>query len=256
VTEILNAVEPSPHPFSLAFSGKTNKKVNGLYKPDSSEIVLHNRNFESDDQLLYTALHEYAHHLHHHLGGGISRARPHTQEFWAIFHRLIEKAAGMGYYKNVFDTEPEFLALTRTIKETCIRANGEIMLEFGRLLAEASTLCERHRARFEDYIERVLGIPRMTAAAAVTASSAGLDPSLGWDSLRFVSSLRDPEDRSKALEILESGASPTSARGLLRTAAAPEDPSERLLSEKTRIERTIRNLTERLGEIERKLAEI
>jgi hypothetical protein len=256
VKELLLSVEESPAPFTLVFSGKTNAKVNGLYKPSSSEIVIHNHNFESDDQLLYTALHEYAHHLHHTLKGGVSQARPHTNEFWAIFHGLIQKAETMGIYKNIFDTVPEFVELTKTIKESCIAANGEIMLDFGRLLAEAADLCKLYKARFEDYIERVLGIPRSTATAAVAAKQASLDPKLGWDGLRFVSGIHDPENRAKAIEALSSGASPTSVKGMLKAPEISDDPGERLLEEKARIEKTIRNLSARLDEIDRKLSDL
>ncbi len=256
VKSILLDVEDCPSPFTVVFSGRENRKVNGLYKPDSAEILLHNRNFDSDNQLLYTALHEYAHHLHHVRRGGLQQARPHTQEFWALFHGLVQKAQAKGLYKNIFETEPEFIDLTKTIRENCLLANGEIMLEFGRLLAKASDLCKTHKARFEDYIERVLGLPRATATAAVNAVAIDLDPGMGWDSLRYVAGIRDPEDRTKAIEALSAGASPTAVKGMLRSAEAEQDPADRLFKEKERIEKTIRNLSERLEEIERKLAEI
>ncbi|HWR11788.1 MAG TPA: hypothetical protein VN445_08200 [Rectinemataceae bacterium] len=256
VKSILLEVEECPTPFTLAFTGKANKKVNGLYKPETAEIVLHNKNFESDNQLLYTALHEYAHHLHHARRGGLQQSRPHTQEFWAIFHGLVQKAQEKGFYENIFETVPEFVELTKTIKENCILANGEIMLEFGRLLAQASQLCRVHRARFEDYIERVLGVPRATATAAVAAQQIGLDPGMGWDSLRFVSGIHDPDERTKAIEALSAGASPTSVKGFLKSAEDAEDPADRLFKEKARIEKTIRSLSERLEEIEKKLSEI
>lgn len=256
IQEILNNVESCSRAYTLAFSGKSNSKVNGLYKPDKAEIVIHNKNFESDDQLVYTALHEYAHHIHHAQLGGLNRTRPHTQEFWAIFHRLVRKAEELGFYTNVFDTEPEFVELTKVIKDTCIRANGEILLEFGRLLAKASDLCKMHRTRFEDYIERVLGIPKATAATAVAALQVGLDPGLGWDGLKYVASIRDPEQRNKAIEALNSGASPTSVKGFLKGSDDSADPAERLLEEKNRLERTIRSLTERLSQIEERLSEL
>lgn len=256
VKSILLSVESCSIPFDLVFSGRSNKKVNGLYKPDKTEIVIHNRNFASDNQLLYTALHEYAHHLHYADRGGLLPSRPHTQEFWAIFHRLVQKAEALGYYKNIFETEADFVELTETIKKSCLLANGEIMLEFGRLLAKASALCERHKARFEDYIERVLGLPKATASAAMAAQSIGLDPGMGWDSLRFVSGIRDPDERSRAIEALAAGASPTSVKGLLKKEEDSSDPADRLFKEKERIEKTIRNLSLRLEEVERKLAEL
>ena len=256
VKEILLNVEECPKPFTLVFSGKTNKKVNGLYKPATAEIIIHNKNFESDNQLVYTALHEYAHHLVSCKNGGILQGRPHTQEFWATFHRLVDEAEEKGLYQNVFDTDPEFVELTKTIKERCIRQNGEIMLEFGRLLSKAAELCRAKQARFEDYIERVLGVPKATATSAIVSQGAGLDPSLGWDGLRFVAGIRDASERTKAIEALQSGASPSSVKGMLRTQEISEDPADRLLKEKSRIEASIRNLTARLEEIEEKLAEL
>lgn len=255
VLEILHAVEANPPPFKLVFSGKSNAKVNGLYKPETAEIVIHNRNFDSDDQLIYTALHEYAHHLLHARKGGIRQARPHSQEFWALFHELVTKAEELGLYSNVFDHQPDFVRLTAQIKDNCMKANGAILLEFGRLLAEAQELCDRHKTRFEDYIERVLGIPRMTASNAVKATRMDLDPKFGWDSLMYIAGIHDADRRSQAIEALESGASPTTVKGRLATAEKSASPEDRLLEEKSRLEKTIRNLTERLKEIDRKLSE-
>jgi hypothetical protein len=256
VKSMLLEIEPSPLPFTLLFSGKMSAKVNGLYKPESAEIIIHNQNFESDDQLFYTAIHEYAHHLHSARLGGLGHSRPHNQEFWAIFHELLEKAEAKGLYKNIFDTEPEFISLTRTIKESCIAANGEIMLEFGRLLAEASELCEKFKMRFEDYVERVLGLPKATAVTAAAANRLGLDPGLGWDGFKYAASIRDPEMRDRAIEALRTGENPTIVKGKLKTAEPQTDPADRLLEEKSRIEKTIRNLSARLEEIEQKLSEL
>jgi hypothetical protein len=256
VASILLDIQESGKPFTLRFTGKSSARVNGLYKPETAEILIHNRNFESDNQLVYTAIHEYAHHIHHVRKGGLSQARPHSQEFWAIFHDLLTKAQEKGHYRNIFETLPEFLELTKTIKENCLAADGRIMLELGRLLAEAAELCRQHKARFEDYIERVLGLPRATATAAVAARQAGLDPSMGWDSLKYVAGIRDGDTRAAAIEALEAGASPTSVKGMLKGVVEESDPADNLLKEKARIEKTIRSLTARLDEIEHRLSEL
>ena len=88
--------------FTVVFSGKKSRKVNGLYKPDEREIILHNRNFDDDNLLMYTAIHEYAHHFHACARGGNLSPRAHTAEFWAILHGLLEKAEAKGIYNNVF----------------------------------------------------------------------------------------------------------------------------------------------------------
>ena len=64
VKEILLQIEESELEFSVTFTGKASKKVNGLYKSDTHEILLHNKNFSVDNELLYTAIHEYTHHRH------------------------------------------------------------------------------------------------------------------------------------------------------------------------------------------------
>ena len=49
--------------FKVTFSGKKSLKVDGLYKPEEREIIIHNRNFTGDSPLMYTAIHEFAHHI-------------------------------------------------------------------------------------------------------------------------------------------------------------------------------------------------
>jgi hypothetical protein len=250
---LLDIAEPKTE-FSLIFSGKESDVVNGLYKSATREIVIHNRNFDSDDQLMYTAIHEYAHHLHCERKGGLASGRAHTNEFWGIFHDLLVEAEAKGHYRNVFDAVPEFVELTRRIRASCIAENGKVMLEFGRLMIEAQELCRRHKARFEDYVDRALGVPRSTAASAARAAAFDVDPGVGWDGMRMAAGIRDPDARAAALDALRGGASPASVKARFAAAPPPEDAAERLVKEKERLERTIRNLRDRLAEVERALA--
>jgi hypothetical protein len=256
VKEILLELAEPKTEFSLIFSGKESSVVNGLYKPRSREIIIHNRNFSSDGQLLYTAIHEYAHHLHCERKGGVSSGRAHTNEFWGIFQDLLVKAEEAGHYRNVFDEEPEFVRLTSKIREACITRNGRVMLEFGRLMIEAQALCKKYRARFEDYVDRALGVSRTTANSAVRAAAFAVDPDVGWDGMKLAVGIRDPATRAEALDALRGGASPASVKARFSAAKPSEDTAERLAKEKARLERTIRNLKERLDEVEKALAEL
>ncbi len=256
VKELLLRTADTESDFSLIFSGKESSLVNGLYKPRSREIILHNRNFASDEQLVYTALHEYAHHLHCERKGFTASGRAHTNEFWGIFHDLLVAAESKGFYKSPFDREPEFIELTRKIRETCIEENGRVMLEFGRLLIEAQALCERWKTRFEDYLDRALSIPRVTAGAAAKAAGYGIDPSLGWDGMKMAAGIRDPLLRNEAIEALRAGMSPAAVRARVSPSRPPEDGEERLLRDKARIEKSIERLSRELEEIENRLREI
>lgn len=255
VKELLLSVTDCEVDFKLVLSGKASGQVNGLYKPHTREIILHNKNFETQDQLVYTAIHEYAHHIHCERKGFTVSGKAHTNEFWGIFHELLVAAEGKGLYRNIFDAEPAFVALTARIKGSCMAENGRLMLEFGRLMIEAQELCEKHRARFEDYLDRALGVPRTTASAAVRAATWEIDPSLGWDGMRIVAGIRDPGLRSEAVEALQSGSSPASVRARFSPSREPEDTAERLFREKARLEKTLLLVQERLEEVERRIRE-
>jgi hypothetical protein len=250
VRQILLDIADPKTEFTLIFSGKESSVVNGLYKPQSREIIIHNRNFSSDDQLVYTAIHEYAHHLHCERKGGLASGRAHTNEFWGIFHDLLLEAEAKGHYRNLFEAEPEFVALTKRIRGACIAENGRVMLEFGRLMIEAQALCRKFKTRFEDYVDRALGVPRSTANSAVKAAVYQVDPEVGWDGMRMAVGMRDPDTRERALEALRGGASPAAVKSRFAPSKPPEETAERLAKEKERLERTIRGLRERLGEVE------
>jgi len=252
---LLDLADPQTE-FTLIFSGKESSVVNGLYKPQSREIIIHNRNFASEDQLVYTAIHEYAHHLHCERKGGISSGRAHTNEFWGIFHDLLLEAESKGHYRNLFDAEPEFVELTKRIRGACIAENGRVMLEFGRLMIEAQALCRKFKTRFEDYVDRALGVSRSTANSAVKAAVYQVDPDVGWDGMRMAAGIRDPGTRAEALEALRRGLSPAAAKARFAAPPPPEETLERLAKERDRLQRTIKNLRDRLGEVESALARL
>ena len=63
IKKILLSLEQTDTDFSVTQTGKASKKVNGLYAPATFEIFLHNKNFTTENELIYTAIHEYTHHL-------------------------------------------------------------------------------------------------------------------------------------------------------------------------------------------------
>jgi hypothetical protein len=259
VKEKLLAVADAPMEFSLIYSGKKSGKVNGLYKPETREIIIHNRNFEAgaagDNLLLYTAIHEYAHHLHACSRGGRLSARAHTSEFWAIFHALLERAEAKKIYRDVFAGQPELAELTETIRKNFLRENGSLVKEMGKYLLKAHDLCTAIGVRFEDYVDRVLRIPRTAANVAIRAFEYDLNPEVGADNMRFLAGLRDSDDRKAAETALIKGKSPDTVKMAVRGKTAEEDPALRLEKEKLRLERTIETLRKRLEEVKKELAE-
>ncbi|MFP4112820.1 MAG: hypothetical protein ACOC2Y_01210 [Spirochaetota bacterium] len=255
VKERLLELQDDVEEFFVIFSGKSSKKVNGLYHPDTREIIVHNRNFSDDNALMYTAVHEFAHHVHFTTSAVPVGPRAHTREFRSILHRLLLRAEQAGVYLNPFESDPEFQALTRRLKTEFLTQNGRLMKDFGRALIEAEQLCRERGARFEDYVERVLSMDRTTATTLMKMHSYDIDPSLGYHNMATVAGLPSDERRAKALQAFQGGESPDMVKIAARVGpeAPSEDPVARLEKERRRIQRTIKSLEDRLAEIDDRL---
>lgn len=264
IKQMLLDIQETELEFSVTMTGKESKRVNGLYKPDTREILLHNKNFKTETELVYTAIHEYTHHLINEedieANGGREPpncAKSHTNTFWAKFHSLLEIAEEKGYYKIDISVSPELEKLTEELRTKYIQPNGHLMLEFGKQLIKAHALCEQANIRYEDYLDRVLRLPRTTAQ---TVQKVGLLPpenaDMGFDNMKIVAALKKPEERAKAQEAIEQGKSPDSVIAMMKKKAAQVDPKKKLEKERDRLTKTISELTQRLEYVEESLASL
>ena len=258
IKEKLLQIRDTDEYFEVVLSGKKSRKVNGLYKPETRELVLHNQNFHSDNELMYTAIHEYAHHLQF-TGSPVSISiRSHTGEFWSLFHGLLYEAERLGIYSNPFDEIEDFDELTIRIREKILSVNGELMKELGVLLIQAQKLCEKHHTSFTDYLDRVLRIPRTSANTIIKTKLLDIDPRLGYENMKTLTRISDDQTRKQAETALIRGMSPDMVKRtyLPGGSAKPADPLEQLTAEKNRLERQIKRLQKKLEEIARKLNEV
>lgn len=265
IKEMLLDIAPTNLDFTVIQTGKKSKRVNGLYSPTPHEIILHNKNFSDDNQLVYTAVHEYTHHLASEkmlntLGvAAVYNAKCHTQSFWASFDELITIAEEKGYYKLSIDVSDELKELTEKIKKEYLEKNGVLMKEFGRLLVDAHILCEKNNIRYEDYIDRILCLPRVSADSIRKVAVSNANPALGFDNMKFVASISNADDRKEAETELLQGKSPAGVREMMRRkkhGEDDEDKAEKLEREKNRLERTIASLSKRLELVEEAIANL
>jgi hypothetical protein len=257
IKSALLSLRRTAHDFTVILSGKSSRKVHGLYKPDSREIILHNRNFRNDTELMYTAIHEYAHHLQFTTSPTPVSVRTHTTAFYNLLHTLLFEAEAKGIYANPFDRIGEFQELTREIRRRFLEGGGTLMKEFGRLLVRAHELCETHGASYSDYLDRVLGLPRTSAAAIVKAHTLDLDPRVGFENMRSLASIRDEAARTRAQEELRAGHSPDMVKARYGPSAAPRKDARAVLeAERERLQRSIERMRKRLKEVERRLTEL
>ncbi|MCI5523231.1 MAG: hypothetical protein SO116_03610 [Treponema sp.] len=264
IKQMLLDIQESELEFTVTMTGKESKRVNGLYKPDTREILLHNKNFKTDTQLIYTSIHEYTHHLINEeeikANGGKNPphcARSHTNYFWAKFHSLLDAAEEKGYYKIDISGSPELEALTKEIREKYITPNGKIMIELGKCLIKAHSLCEAANIRYEDYVDRVLQLPRNTAKSVTKVGMLPEeDAELGFDNMKIIASQRKVSDRAKAQDAIKNGKSPDSVIAMMKKKAKAVDPKEKLEKERERLTKTINELTHRLEFVEESLANL
>jgi hypothetical protein len=262
IKHILLALEDTTLDFSVIFTGKKSKKVNGLYKYDSFEILLHNKNFSSDSELIYTAIHEYAHHLEYEKllaqNGGeppLKLPRFHNTDFWTHFHSLLEIAEKKGYYILKGGMPNSLSALTEEIQKLVLQ-NGQTVRDLGGLLMKAQKACEKENVRYEDYIDRVLQMPRTAAKTIAKIAEFQVAPALGYENMKFVAALPSGEQRKTAEAQFLSGKTPDTVRGIIKPQPKQTDTKTRLEQEKKRIERTIQTLSARLKQVEENLAKL
>ncbi len=266
IKELLLDIRPTNLDFTVTQTGKSSKRVNGLYAPDTHEILLHNKNFKTENELIYTAVHEYTHHLNteeliNTTGKPTAsyNAKVHNQAFWALFNELILIAEQKGYYKLSIDGSPELMALTEKIKKEYVEQNGRLMQELGRLLMQAHKLCEESNIRYEDYIDRVLCLPRSSAKDMCKVANVEVNPAIGFENMKTVASVHKKADRAEVEQEFLNGKSPVGVREMMRQKRATQnsdDQKTKLQKEKSRLERTITQLTERLNYVEESLANL
>ena len=256
VREKLLILDSTADDFRVIFSGKTSKKVDGLYYPDRKEIIIHNKNFTDDSQLMYTAIHEFAHHLQHVRSVEAISTRAHTIRFWDIFHKLLFSAEQKGVYVNIFKKDEQFVRLTRKIRENYLSANGHLMKELGALLADAFELCNKHNASFDDYVDRELLLHRTTAKLLIKINSFNIRPDIGYDNMKTVAGITDGAARAHAEAAFGEGKTSDMVKTEFISRNRPDETFELLVRERERIERSIELLTRKLAKIERKISEM
>ena len=256
VKQKLLMINPDSGDFTVTFSGKSSKKVDGLYYPDKKEIILHNENFNDDNQLIYTAIHEFAHHIQFMKSSAPTTNRSHTVKFYDIFHKMLYRAEELGIYKNAFNEIEELRLLTEKIRSEYLVKNGELMKEFGKLLIKARELCIRYSVSFEDYVDRALSLHRNEAKTIMKTFTLDISPEIGYENMRTVAKIRDEDLRKGVEEAFLDNRTPDMIKAELRPEKEFETRLMYLEEERRKIEDSLDRLTRKLAKIERDIDNI
>lgn len=174
----------------------------------------------------------------------------------ARFHELLEIAEHKGIYVIGLDESPELAELTKEIQEKYLEQNAKLMMEFGKVLVKAHELCLAANIRYEDYIDRVLKLPRTAAKTITKIGSTTISPSVGFENMKMIASIPNAQKREDAEKQILSGKSPDTVRSIMKKKAEETDIKAQLEKEKNRIEKTINQLSSRLELIEESLASL
>lgn len=179
--------------FSVIFSGKSSKKIDGLYHPEKQEIIIHNKNFTTDGQLMYTALHELSHHIDFVTNRGKTTRNAHGGEFRSIFHGLLEKAVIDGDYEELSD--PFLDKVIEINKEHTV-----FLKKFGKALIDLLDLCQKDHFSFEDVVERKLSMKPGWAKDIMRVYAMDISEEIGGEFSKKVAKIKDPIERKEAEE--------------------------------------------------------
>lgn len=258
VRDILLQLDNSVEEFSVIFSGKKSAKVDGLYRPESNEIIIHNLNFSEKqaERLVYTAIHEFSHHIQFTKSKGIISSRAHTTVFWNIFHQLLNKAERLGLYNPSFRENED---LKQKAKEIAGKQQkiAELMKEMGDLLLSSADLCNETGASFEDFIDRELRIKRNDVKAMIKAFQYDVSTNVGPSNMKIVAVLKDENVRRQAENAFQKGLTEPIVKAEVidpdKYKLQDEDEFEVLKKEKEKTEKQITRRIEHLNEIEERL---
>lgn len=255
IKQTLISLEKADIDFSVTQTGRASQKVNGLYTPATFEILLHNKNFTTENELIYTAIHEYTHHLisckQKKFGIEVKKGgRSHTTEFWAKFDDLLEKAVEAKIYTR--ERSEDLSGLIDEAKKID-REIVNLKKKLGKILSEIHEKSQEESIRFEDILSHDLNISKNTAEKCLKTKN--IEENFGQDEMETVLKVKDSHTRQNIINGLKKGKTINQTSVSIKKDRS-SSPYEKLTKEKVRLEKTIQQLKVRLEIVSEKLSAI
>lgn len=255
IKELLESLQSTNAEFEVILTGKANTKVNGLYKPLQHEIILFNKNFSNDQQLLYTAIHEYTHHLCWEIEEEHGEKHPknaHHHKFWNLFHSLLDIAVSKNQYQRIRSEK------MNTLIQQAKELDKEIMTlqkKLGEVLIQIQVQAKEDSSRYEDIVEHDIQLSKRTAKKAVEYSAIDAGISFGQDAGEELRKAKNFDHFNTILEEVKNGKTIHQIKHSF-SKEKEKNTEEELEKERGRIEKTITMLNQRLREIVTKIEEL
>lgn len=249
IEEKLKKLFPCKTEFSVVQTGKHSSRVNSLYKPATREIVLHNMNFKTENELIYTAVHELTHHILT-TEKGVKTAKCHSGIFWSTFYDLLDSAIKRGFYSRTRSEETQ--KLVEEAKQIQ-KELAELQRKLGDVISKIYIACKDQGDRYEDVIEHDLQMTRNKARELVLMNGGKNSDELS----KIVNSAKGVEAKAAAQNAIDNGKTVEQVKAIAKKKAKAVDDDlespEQLRREEKRLEHTIERLSDRLVQVQETL---
>jgi hypothetical protein len=169
----------------------------------------------------------------------------------------LRRAEELGIYENIGRTNGRLSHLAEKIRKECLEVEGEAMARMGQLLAEALEVCHQEGANFEDFLDRVLVLPRNAAKLAIKAYSQAVPTQGGQEAIKVISRGKDPRERQAIFQKMQDGQSHGMIKQELKLpSGVPSDPEKILIKERRKLQGDIQRLQKRLEIVVKELEEL
>jgi hypothetical protein len=152
IKEILVAIKEPKKPFEVSIKKEGRIRKLGEYSYNRARMTLYLLNFNSNNEIIRTAIHEYAHHIMGSWGG-------HKTEFWNCYFQLLEIAEKKGFYSCDIDKSDKLKKITSIIKTNDLLKNRKIFKErLDFIFYIINKLCDEIGIDFQYYSVKYLGM--------------------------------------------------------------------------------------------------
>lgn len=201
-TILLSLVPEELQDFIVIFSGKKSIRIDGVYHPEKKEIIIHNRNFIVWNSLVYTGIHELAHHVDF-TSSGRNPVRHHDSKWKSIFFGLLNKAIEKGHYHDYFaDDKSELHPFVMEIRIMDNRV-AALTKDMGNKLLTLYDRCQKTGHVFEDFVSRILGKTTPEVFRIISAYGEDITAEYGSAAMDKLASKKGEERRKLESDIMD-----------------------------------------------------
>ena len=235
--------------FTIEYEGK-HKTIDGLYRPETCTIVIYDENHVDDNGIIYTALHELAHHVDITTSIKPRKKQLHNTRFKSIFYGMLNDAERKKLYINPYENNPMFLNMKFKLDDL-MTSIGDAKKRMGVLLQEVYELCVDNNMPFDDFMERQMQIDMKKAQHLLMLPSLSITVSkVCFDNHKILCSAKDERKRKKALVLLENDKSPAIVKETVKENDDPATTLDYLRKEREKLINELDRKSAKLEEIE------